>query len=74
MSPDDYKLRLARLGLTQEAAGELFGATGRTGQTWASDGPPKPVAMVLLAVGRDRRKLDILSRHSVTIRDNKRVD
>ncbi len=50
MSPESYRARIARLGLTQEAAGELLGVTGRTGQTWAADGPPLAVAMLLLAV------------------------
>jgi hypothetical protein len=62
MTADDYKRRIAALELTQEAAGELFGATGRTGQTWATSGPPKPVAMVLLAVGK---LLDRLARQVI---------
>jgi predicted RNA polymerase sigma factor len=64
MSPEDYRARIARLSLTQEAAGELFGFTGRTGQTWAAEGPPVAVAMILLAVGRDRAGLDRLRRHA----------
>jgi hypothetical protein len=65
MTADDYKRRIAALELTQEAAGELFGATGRTGQTWATSGPPKPVAMVLLAVGNKRKLLDRLARQVI---------
>ncbi len=68
MSPETYRACIAALGLTQEAAGELFGATGRTGQAWAKDGPPRPVAMVLLAVGKDRKALDRLVRRSVRSR------
>jgi hypothetical protein len=68
MSPQSYRDHIDALGLTQEAAGELFGSTGRTGQTWATKGPPKPVAMVLRLVGKDRKRLDRLAR-SVTIRD-----
>lgn len=62
MTPDAYRKRIEALGLTQEAAGELFGATGRTGQRWAKEGPPKSVAMVLLVVGSDRNKLDKINR------------
>jgi hypothetical protein len=58
MSPDAYRKRLASLDLTQEQAGELFGASARSGQRWASEGPPLPVAIVLLLVGNDRAKLD----------------
>jgi hypothetical protein len=62
MTPTEYRARIAALGLTQEAAGELFGVSGRTGQTWATHGPPKAVAMVLLAVGSRRKLLDIAAR------------
>ena len=58
MSPDAYRKRLASLDLTQEQAGELFGAGARTGQRWAAEGPPLPVAIVLLLVGNYRAKLD----------------
>jgi len=64
MTPSSYRARIAELGLTQVQAGELFGVTGRTGQTWAKDGPPKAVAMVLITIGNDRRLLDKLSRRS----------
>ena len=43
-------------------AGEFFGASSRSGQRWASEGPPKAVAMVLIAVGKDRKKLFRLAR------------
>lgn len=62
MTPSTYKKRLAALELTQVSAGELLGVTGRTGQNWAANGPPKAVAMLLLAVGRDRERLDRLAR------------
>lgn len=61
MTPETYRSLIAALGLSQEAAGEIFGATGRTGQNWAASGPPIPVAMVLLAVGNDRAALDRLA-------------
>ena len=63
VSPDAYRKRIAALELTQEAAGELLGVTGRTGQKWATEGPPKAVAMLLLAVGNDRKKLNRLAQH-----------
>ena len=59
MTHSNYRTRIAALGLSQVQAGELFGCTGRTGQTWAKDGPPTAVAMVLLAVRGDR---DLLNR------------
>ena len=62
MTAEEYRARIATLGLSQEAAGEMFGATGRTGQTWAANGPPVPVAMVLVLVGEDRKKLDRVAR------------
>ena len=58
MSPDAYRKRLASLDLTQEQAGEVFGASARSGQRWAAEGPPLPVAVVLLLVGNDRAKRD----------------
>ena len=60
MSPETYKALIAKLGLTQEAAGLAFGVSARTGQRWAVDGPPKVVAMLLLAI-RDKRDLAKLS-------------
>jgi hypothetical protein len=47
MTPAIYRAHLARLGLTQEAAGVFFGGSARTGQRWAAEGPPLPVAMLL---------------------------
>jgi len=40
MTTETYRKAIAALGLTQEAAGELFGATGRTGHQWPA--PPRP--------------------------------
>jgi phage terminase Nu1 subunit (DNA packaging protein) len=58
MSPDAYCKRFTSLNLTQEQAGELFGASARTGQRWAAGGPP---------LGNDRAKL-------VRARRNRRRD
>ena len=62
MNSEAYKKRLAALELTQVDAGKLLGVTGRTGQNWAAHGPPKAVAMLLVAVGRDRGRLERLAR------------
>ncbi len=56
MSPEEFlaavkKLKFARshaandLGLS--AAARFFGASARTGQTWATEGPPAAVAIAL---------------------------
>lgn len=50
MTPDTYKQKIARLSLSQEEAGILLGGSARTGQRWASEGPPIAVAMLLLVV------------------------
>jgi hypothetical protein len=57
MTPAEYLEHLSRLGLTQEAAGEFFGASKRTGQRWAAEGPPLVVA-ALLRSGLSLDKLD----------------
>ncbi len=71
LTPAAYRARIAELGLTQVQAGKLFGVTGRTGQTWAKHGPPKAVAMVLIAVcgpyvamNGDRARLEWLSKRA----------
>ena len=49
MTAAAYRAAIAELGITQEQAGALFGAAGRTGQRWARTGPPLAVAMLLAA-------------------------
>ena len=68
MSPEAYRARIEALGLTQEAAGELFEASARSGQRWASEGPPLAVSVALLAVGRDRKMLDRLLKKAIKLR------
>jgi hypothetical protein len=68
VTPEAYRQRLAALDLTQEAAGELFGTSARSGQRWASEGPPLAVSMVLLAVGKDRKALDRLQKKAIKLR------
>jgi hypothetical protein len=68
VSPEAYRSRIEALGLTQEAAGELFGTSARSGQRWASEGPPLAVSMVLLAVGKDRMALNRLQKKAIKLR------
>jgi hypothetical protein len=42
-----YRAAIERLGLSQEAVGELLGASGRSGQNWAAKGPPPAEAILL---------------------------
>ncbi len=60
MSPEEYRKWIANLGLTQEEAGTLLGGSHRSGQRWAAEGPQQTVAMLLLCVGANRKKLDRL--------------
>lgn len=62
MTPEAYRKRIEALGLTQEEAGRILGGSSRSGQRWASEGPPVTVAMLLLAIGKDRKRLDLLAR------------
>lgn len=47
MTPAQYKAAIKALGLNQEDAGEWLGVSGRTGQNYATKGPPEPVAKLL---------------------------
>jgi hypothetical protein len=47
MTGDEYKAAIARLGLSQEAAGQWMGLSKRTGQNYAIRGAPSPVGMLL---------------------------
>lgn len=47
MTGEQYKKAIERLGLTQVEAGKWLGVSGRTGQNYASKGPPEAVAMLL---------------------------
>lgn len=59
MTAQKYRELIASLELTQQQAGVLLGFSERTGQRWATDGPPLVVAMLLHAVD-DRKALDRL--------------
>lgn len=47
MTPKQYREAIAKLGLTQEGAGEWLGVSPRTGQNYAAKGPPEPIAKLL---------------------------
>ena len=48
MTPTQYRAAIAKVGLSQEKAGEFMGRTGRQGQRWANGDPiPDSVAKLL---------------------------
>ena len=47
MTGPKYKATIERLGLTQKAAGELFGVKLRLAQRWCVDGPSPAAALAL---------------------------
>jgi len=47
VTPKQYKAIIDQLGLSQERAGKWLGVSARTGQNYASKGPPEPVAKLL---------------------------
>lgn len=58
MTPAQYRTAIARLGLSQEAAGRWLGVSERTGQNYAAKGPPEPVAKLLRLVIKLRLQPD----------------
>lgn len=54
MTPAEYRAAIARLGLSQVAAGKLLGVDGRTSQKWAlgERAVPPPVARLLAYIER----------------------
>lgn len=47
MTPKQFRNAIMRLGLSQEAAGEFFGYSGRQGQRWANNEREVPVAVAI---------------------------
>jgi len=47
MTPTEFRLALAALGLSQRGAAKLWGINERTVRTWAKKGPPQLVASLL---------------------------
>jgi hypothetical protein len=47
MTAKEYKAALAHLKMSQVRAGKHLGVSGRTGQNYAADGPPAPVAKII---------------------------
>lgn len=60
MTPAQYKAAIKSLGLSQEAAGVWLGVSERTGQNYATKGPPEPVAKLLRLMIRLKLKSDDL--------------
>jgi len=61
MTPDEYRVALKSLGLTQNEAGRWLGVHEQSGRRWASEGPPEPVAKILrlvIALGLTPQKAD----------------
>jgi hypothetical protein len=52
MTPTQYKIAIAKLGLSQERAGLWLGVSKRTGQSYAANGPPEPIAKLIRLVIR----------------------
>lgn len=52
MSPNQYRTAIEQLGLSQERAGLWLGVSERTGQNYATKGPPEPVAKLIRLVLR----------------------
>lgn len=47
MTPKQYNATIAKLGLSQLAAGRFLGVAPRTAQNYAAKGPPESVAKLL---------------------------
>lgn len=47
MSPAEYRVALANLGLSQLAAGRWLGVSPKTAQRYAVDGPSGPAAQAI---------------------------
>ena len=64
MTANQYRRALARLELSQLAAGELFGVGSRTSRRWALDEArvPPPVAILLKLMLKKRIKPDHIRR------------
>lgn len=54
MTPPEYRAAIARLGLSQVAAGKLLGVDGRTSQKWdlGERAVPPPVVRLLAYIER----------------------
>jgi hypothetical protein len=61
MNAQQYRDALAKLNLTQVAAGELFGVGARTSRRWALDEArvPTPVAILLELMIKKRLRLEV---------------
>ena len=50
MTAKQYRIAIAKLGLSQRAAAKFFGVNERTSRRWAKDGPPYSAARFLTAM------------------------
>jgi hypothetical protein len=48
LGPHQYREAIARLGLTQVAAGKFFGVSARASRYWIAGSSPVPKAVALL--------------------------
>ncbi len=62
MTPDELRAFLDARDLTQEGFATLLGASGRTGQRWASVVVPPPVDMVVRLLRERPELLDVVQR------------
>ena len=47
MTTKEFRAGLDALGMTQEGFAEMIGVSGRTGQRWANNAVPPPVATLM---------------------------
>lgn len=60
MTPTEFKTIIAKLGFSQEAAGEWLGVSRRQGQRWAAGDReiPKSVGMLLRVMMKHKITID----------------
>jgi hypothetical protein len=61
MTPEQFKDAIAKVGLSQQGAGEYFGKYKRIGQAWALGEKPVPVAV--------QRCLEFMIEHKLKAKD-----
>ena len=69
MDASQYSTIIKGYGLSQSAAARFFGVHAVTGRRWTQDGPPQPVAKMLLLMAAMRLtpdQVDILIKEGVT--------
>ena len=77
MTPMEYRGTLRRLGMSISGAMRMAGYHPRTGYRWTdprSKGPPKPVALLVKLIERNRALEEELLRLHVRVRVLERMD